>query len=120
VLDKFKSLNMLIVEDGDDIREIMVNTFGKIFKSIRTAVDGNDGLEKFKEERPDIILSDIRMPNMNGNEMIETIKEIDSTVPIIVISGHGRMIKATPKADIMLDKPIKFEELLGAIAKLTQ
>lgn len=110
---------MLIVEDGGDIRDIMASTFGKIFNSIRIAVDGKDGLAKFKEERPDIILSDIRMPNMNGNDMIDAIKEIDSDIPIIVISGHGKMIKATPKADAMLDKPIKFDELLSTISKLT-
>jgi CheY-like chemotaxis protein len=118
VIEKFKNLNMLIVEDGGDIRDIMASTFGKIFNSIQIAVDGQDGLAKFKEKRPDIIITDIRMPNMNGNEMIEAIKELDSTVPIIVVSGHGRRIKATQKADAILEKPIKFDQLLAAIQEL--
>lgn len=112
-------LDMLIVEDGDDIRDIMATTFRKICNSIRTAVDGRDGLDKFKEKQPDIIISDIRMPNMNGNDMIEQIKGINPDVPVIVVSGHGKIIKATDKADVILEKPIKFDKLLEHIRNLT-
>lgn len=120
MINEIKKLNMLIVEDGDDIREIMSTTFNKICSSTRTAVDGLDGLQQFNEERPDIIISDIRMPNMNGNEMIEKIKNIDSNIPIIVVSGHGKIIKATPKADAIFEKPIKFDKLLEEIYTLTR
>jgi DNA-binding NtrC family response regulator len=111
---------MLIVEDGDDIREIMETTFRKICHTARTAVDGQDGLNQFKEKRPDIIISDIRMPIMNGNVMINTIKDIDPTIPIIVVTGHGKIIKATNKADVILEKPIKFDKLLEHIYNLTR
>ena len=115
-----KQLDILIVEDGEDIREIMETTFDKLFKSTRTAIDGMDGLEKFNESRPDIIITDIRMPNMSGNEMIEKIKETDTTVPIIVVSGHGRLISKTNQADILLSKPIKFDKLIETIHTLTR
>ena len=120
LVDDLKELNLLIVEDGQDIRDIMSSTFNKLFKSTRTAVDGLDGLDKFNEIRPDIIISDIRMPNMSGNEMIDKIKSIDPTIPIIVVSGHGRMITRTNKADLILEKPIKFDKLVEAIYKLTR
>jgi DNA-binding NtrC family response regulator len=120
MIKELRDLDMLIVEDGDDIREIMARTFSKICAKTRTAIDGEDGLKAFRENKPDIIISDIRMPNMNGNEMIETIKDIDPSMPIIVVSGHGRIIKATDKADVILEKPIKFDVLLEHIHSLTQ
>lgn len=119
LIKDLNKLDVLIVEDGQDIRDIMSSTFNKLFRSTRTAVDGLDGLEKFKESRPDIIISDIRMPNMSGNEMIDKIKEIDSTVPVIVVTGHGRMLKKNNKADLFLDKPIKFDKLIEAVHELT-
>lgn len=119
LIKDLNELNILIVEDGQDIREIMSSTFNKLFKSTRTAVDGLDGIEKFKEEKPDIIISDIRMPNMSGNDMIDKIKEMDPSIPIIVVTGHGRMLKTNNKADLFLDKPIKFDKLIEAIHNLT-
>ena len=120
LLNELKDLNILIVEDGADIRDIMSSTLGKIFNSTRTAVDGLDGLEKYKKEQPDLIISDIRMPNMSGNEMITAIKEINPNIPIIVVSGHGRLIDKENKADIFLNKPIKFDKLVESIYTLTR
>ncbi|MEA3498688.1 MAG: response regulator [Campylobacterota bacterium] len=120
LIDSVNKLNVLIVEDGEDIREIMSSTLEKIFKTTRTAVDGEDGLKKFNEELPDIIISDIRMPNMSGNEMINKIKNINPNIPIIVVSGHGRLIDKENKADLFLNKPIKFDKLLESIYNLTK
>ena len=120
IVPSLAKLDILIVEDGDDIRNIMLATFNKLFKSVTTAVDGKDGLTKFQEHKPDIIISDIRMPNMSGNDMIKEIKQLDSNIPIVVVSGHGKMIKATPLANIIFEKPIKFDKLVNAIYELTQ
>ena len=120
LLNELKDLNILIVEDGEDIRDIMSATLGKIFNSTRTAVDGVDGLEKFNENQPDLIISDIRMPNMSGNEMINKIKDINPDIPIIVVSGHGRLIDKENKADIFLNKPIEFDKLVESIYSLTR
>ena len=120
MIDGLKNLKILIVEDGGDIRKIMFDTLGKIFNNTITAVDGLDGLEKFKKEQPDVIISDIRMPNMSGNEMIDTIKEINPNIPIIVVSGHGNLIAKSNKADIFLNKPIKFDKLVESIYNITR
>jgi len=120
LIGELSKLNVLVVEDGQDIRDIMSSTFNKLFHSTTTAVDGLDGLEKFKNQNFDIIISDIRMPNMSGNEMIDEIKAINPNIPIIVVSGHGRMIKKENKADLFLDKPIKFDKLVQAIYDLTR
>jgi DNA-binding NtrC family response regulator len=118
VLKKMSKLDILIVEDGDDIREIISSIFNKICHVVTTAIDGEDGLKKFRENKPDFIISDIRMPNMNGNTMVNIIKKEDPNIPIIIITGHGKMIKATNKADVILEKPIKFDQLLENIYTL--
>ena len=119
MIEKIKDLDILIVEDGKDIRDIMSNTFNKICKSVRTAEDGQDGLNQFNEKQPDIILTDIRMPIMNGNEMIDKVKDINPDIPIIVISGHGKMISANKRANKIFEKPLKFDLLLEGIKDLT-
>lgn len=120
LITDLKNLSVLIVEDGDDIREIMSSTLNKLFKTTLTATDGLEGLEAFKNSHPDVVLSDIRMPNMSGNEMIEKIKEISPSTPVIVVTGHGRMLAKENKADIILEKPIKFDKLIENIHKLTR
>jgi len=119
-LEALHKLNVLIVEDGNDIREVMSTTFNKISNHVWDAVDGQEGLSKFKEMKPDVVITDLRMPNMNGNEMIEQIKEMSPNTPIIVVSGHGRIIKATPKADVVMEKPIKFDKLVNYVYDLTR
>ena len=119
LVDELKDKNVLIVEDGQDIRDIMSSIFSKLFHLTTTAVDGVDGLNKFKESKPDIVITDIRMPNMNGNEMIEKIRELDPNIPIIIVSGHGRMIKKNIQADLLMEKPINFDKLVRSIYELT-
>jgi CheY-like chemotaxis protein len=120
ILDDLKKINILIVEDGQDIREIMSSTLNKLFKSTNVAVDGVDGLRAFKELKPDVVISDIRMPNMSGNDMIDEIKKISPDTPIIVVTGHGRMLKKTNQANLVLEKPIKFDYLIKEIHKLVK
>ncbi|MEA3315196.1 MAG: response regulator [Campylobacterota bacterium] len=120
IVSELKDLNILIVEDGIDVRKIMETTFNKLVHSTTIAIDGKDGLDKFTHEKPDIIITDIRMPNMSGNDMIDKIKEIDNSVPIIVVSGHERLINKNNKADVILNKPIKFEQLISHIYNLTK
>ena len=115
LINDLKTLNILIVEDGEDIREIMSSTLNKLFNSTITAVDGVDGLKAFQEFKPDIVLSDIRMPNMSGNEMVEEIKKISPDTPVIIVTGHGRMLAQINKADLVLEKPIKFDQLIKHI-----
>ena len=120
ILQDINHLNILIVEDSDDIRELMSSTFDKIFQTTHSAIDGVDGLKQFEEDKPDLVITDIRMPNMNGNEMIDKIKQLDSSIPIIAVSGHSKIIKATNKADVVLEKPIEFDKLLEHIYNLTR
>jgi len=118
IVEEIKDLKILIVEDADDIRAILSATLTKIAGLVITANDGMHGLEEFNKNDIDIVLTDIRMPNMSGNDLVDKIKQIDPKMPIVVVSGHGRLIKRTNKADVFLEKPINFIRLVTEIHRL--
>jgi len=80
---------LLYVEDDKVIRNILEIRLAKQVKELYVAVDGQDGIEKFHKHQPDIILTDITMPRMNGIEMSKKIKEISSQIPIVIMSAHS-------------------------------
>lgn len=84
-------IKILYVEDEEEIRSHTVDILGELFSKddISVATNGEEGLEVFKSHRPDIVMSDIQMPKMNGLEMIEEIKKIDPNVRVIVTTAHS-------------------------------
>jgi DNA-binding response OmpR family regulator len=84
-----KELNVLVVEDDKDLNELLTNMLKMFYKSVESAYDGKDGLEKYVNGNYDIIVSDINMPNMNGVEMAKEIKKFNRDQVIIVLSAHN-------------------------------
>jgi CheY-like chemotaxis protein len=84
-------LSLLYVEDEPIIRDVVCTFVRNTFPDIQlyTAENGNEGLERFKDLRPDIVVTDIKMPVMNGIEMARTIKAINCSTQIIVTSAYG-------------------------------
>ncbi|MDZ7819251.1 MAG: response regulator [Aliarcobacter sp.] len=88
-----KSQTVLFVEDEELAREILAKILlSKIFKKVITAANGLEGLEKFKESKSsdnevDLVISDINMPIMNGLDMVENIRELDSLVPVNICNS---------------------------------
>ncbi|MDH5753432.1 MAG: response regulator [Deltaproteobacteria bacterium] len=80
---------ILFVDDEEDIRISFRDRFEDQFEVI-LACDGQDALEKLKQENKiDVVVTDIRMPNMDGLEMIRLAREVDPDMGFIVVSGHG-------------------------------
>ncbi|NOR58297.1 MAG: response regulator, partial [Sulfurimonas sp.] len=84
-----KDLKILYVEDNQDARTFTLEMLKRFFQEIVVAEDGEDGLNKFKDDKFDIILTDINMPKMNGVDMIKEIKKIDKSIPTIILSAHN-------------------------------
>ena len=84
-----KNLVCLYVEDEDFIRDSFSLMIKRYFKEVIIAKNGKDGLEKFKNYEIDIIISDIRMPIMDGIEMVKHIKEINSKAYVIFITAFS-------------------------------
>jgi DNA-binding NtrC family response regulator len=82
---------ILIIDDEKAIRKTLSEILSFEGHQIIEAIDGEDGLQKFKENSFDVVLCDIKMPKMDGIEFLENAKTINSDVPIIIISGHGQI-----------------------------
>lgn len=82
---------ILIIEDNPDLVEMYNLKFRNEGFDVNTAKDGEDGINKVIEKKPDIVLLDLLMPNMNGFEVLKTIKEnTQMNVKIIVLSNLGQ------------------------------
>ncbi len=78
-----KELTLLLIEDNNGIREELIFNIGHWFKEVIEARNGEEGLEKFQAHSIDLIITDIKMPRLNGIEMVERIRQINHEVPII-------------------------------------
>ncbi|MCV6608762.1 MAG: EAL domain-containing protein [Campylobacterales bacterium] len=84
-----QNYTLMIVDDEMENIKPLAKILDTKFKEVYTAKDGQEGIFVFKEKNPDIIMTDIRMPVMDGLDMAEEIKEINPNVPIIVASAFS-------------------------------
>lgn len=114
-----RELSVLYVEDEATIREQMADLLARRVASVHTAQDGKEGLAAFLRHMPDIVISDIRMPNMNGLEMAEAIKRVSPNTPVIIATAHkdsDYLLKAISlDIDKFLVKPFGRPQLLEAL-----
>ena len=117
--------HILIVDDDEMMRAfirelLLINDF-----EITEAANGKLGLKEFRENTPDLVITDIIMPEMEGISFIRELRSHNEEIPIIAMTGnvHGRMeeyleISSQLGADEILRKPIKSQEFLDAIERL--
>ncbi|HEF9872683.1 TPA: response regulator, partial [Campylobacter coli] len=99
-----KELVILVVEDEVKIRESLVNVLSSRYSKVIGAQNGDEGLKKFKKFKPDLIITDIAMPIMDGLDMAKEIKEIANDVPIVVLSAYSEKERLLRSIDIGIDK----------------
>jgi len=120
----FKKYNLLYVEDNREISEEIEFFLKPKFKNFYTAYDGLQGVELFKKHRPDLIITDIQMPVMDGISMIESIREVDSEVGIIITTAFNEsdyLLRAIHlQVDGYIMKPLNFKKLLIRLEKVLE
>ncbi len=114
-----KDISILYVEDDESARTATVKILGKLFKNLTVAVDGEDGFEKYRNNDIDIIITDINMPKLNGIDMLQKIKEIDSSFYAIVLTAYSdrENFMATISLGVRgyITKPINIGQLLESL-----
>lgn len=119
-----KTLRVLYVEDEEDIRNQLIDSFNRKFGQVHIASNGEEGLAAYEKHRPDIVVTDIKMPVMDGLTMITRIRENDSITPIIVITAYSELenLKRALELDVdrFIQKPPVKAELDRALYKATE
>jgi len=112
---------ILIIEDEAAIRRVLVKIFSEEndLYIVDEAEDGFQGIEKIKNEEYDLILCDIKMPKMDGVEVLEAVKKIKPDIPMVMISGHGDMETAINTMRLgafdYISKPPDLNRLLNTV-----
>jgi len=113
---------ILIIDDEDELRSMLRRMLEQAGHEVTEAVNGAEGIELYERDRPDLIITDIIMPEKEGVETIIALRRADPDLPIIAISGGGRL-EATdflPMARKLgarrtLSKPFRRDQLLEAV-----
>lgn len=86
-MDSLKNLTVLYVEDDDEVRENISTSLSYFVKHIESASNGDEAYALYEKMSPDIIITDIDMPGMNGLELAARVRESDSFIPIVVTTA---------------------------------
>ncbi|ADU65204.1 response regulator receiver [Desulfurispirillum indicum S5] len=115
----FSELKILYVEDEAVIRKALEKPLSRRVKNLYIAANGQEGLDMFREHRPDIVVTDINMPVMDGFRMIELIREINPEVPVIITTAlneeHHISQMTAINVNSYIIKPIDIRELLQRV-----
>ena len=116
------SVNKILIVDDEEIivRVLSMSLRTDGYETV-TAYSGEQGLEVFKSESPDIVVTDIKMPGMDGLELLKKIKEIDSEKEVIIVTGHGDIDSTITAlqygASDFINKPVRDEALAIALKR---
>jgi len=119
--DPVPSVSILLAEDEEAILKLLVTILARKFPDavLYTAVNGRTGLELFKAHLPDIVITDIKMPEMGGVQMVDKIRAIKPDTKFIILTGDpGKSFDSGEKEfefDHYIMKPVLFGVLFAAI-----
>jgi len=112
---------ILIIEDEEPIRRVLIRILTEEDSKFQIfeASDGKKGLELIKKESFDLVLCDIKMPKLDGIELLQKAKKINSTIPFIMLTGHGNIDTAVESMKIgaydFLSKPPDLNRLINSV-----
>ena len=121
VIEKLQRLTLLYAEDEEGIRKNIADSLSYYVKEVIEARDGVEAYEFYLQKKPDIVLSDIHMPNLNGIDFVKKVREENKSIPIVIITAHTDkeyLLEAIElKMEKYIVKPIELESLLNVLEK---
>ncbi len=117
--EKKKAARVLIVDDEERYREILFKRLQLRGYQVKAVGDGEDAIRAVRRGRPDVVLLDLRMPGMQGEDILKEIKRIAPEVQVVILTGHGSVESATTTGRLdayaYLQKPCEDEQLISTI-----
>jgi signal transduction histidine kinase len=114
-----QSLRILVVDDQPAIREIVSAYLAEDQHIVETAVDAREAMEKFRADRFDLVITDRAMPQVSGDDLAASIKEVQPREPVIMLTGFVDLINESDgrskNVDLVLSKPARLNDLRNAI-----
>jgi CheY-like chemotaxis protein len=111
---------ILVIDDETGILQIIRQVLTKCGYRVETAADGREGIRKFDDGSFDIVITDIRMPGLDGNGVVEHIRNSDrQSIPVVAISATPWLMENN-HFDQVLPKPFPLQDLVEAIHDLAQ
>ena len=118
------TLSILYVEDEEEVRLDLARFLRRRFASVDLAGNGREGLAQFRPDQHDAVITDIKMPLMDGLDMAASIKSLAMDVPIIVVTAYNEIAYFMRAIEIGIDsyvkKPVNPDELIEAVRKTTR
>ena len=115
---------VLVIDDDEEHRTLVREILVRAGHRVEEAADGAQGLRLFGQRRPDLVVTDINMPGIDGHEVISALRVQHADIPIIAISGGGAVEKdelllraASLGASEVIMKPFEFRQLVGAVSR---
>jgi two-component system, OmpR family, response regulator MprA len=116
------SARILVIEDEERIRQFLKRGLTYEKYSVDTAIDGQEGLDKARDNPPDLVLLDVMLPGIDGLEVCRRLRAASDDVPILMLTAkesiEDRVAGLNAGADDYLTKPFSFDELLARVRAL--
>ncbi len=111
--------HVLVVDDDDGVRRFIVETLETTGYRVTAAASGSEGLSRFAEAPPDVLVVDFAMPEMNGVDFVRHVIEQAPGFPVVMATGYADMaaVDRIIDRDFLLQKPFRTEELLSVVAR---
>jgi DNA-binding NtrC family response regulator len=110
-----------VIDDEESMRFFLRRALSRRGFEVDAAADGPEGLERFRALRPDAVLLDVRLPGMNGRQVLERIRAADPGVPVLMMTGYASVDDAMGAmwagATDYVRKPLKADEVAGALER---
>lgn len=115
------SARILVIDDEDSVREILSRMLGAKGHQVVVASDGEEGIERFKSEKFDLVFTDLGMPKISGWEVGKTLKGINPKVPVAMITGWGMELSRERMnengIDLVVSKPFEFDQIIQLVSE---
>ena len=119
--DENKKIKLLLVDDEEDFLNSLAKRLGKRDFDITTATEGNRAIEVAKKGKFDVAILDMKMPGMDGMELLQILKKKHKFLEVIILTGYGGVDSAVEATKLgayaYLEKPYDFEKLLDVLIK---